>query len=146
MFLFQVTNVIMRPLALALPMIAFSPLARAEDTRPSQIVCDAAKIGARELAECLRTNADKSEKQLAATVEAALKSIDARQGLLSSQKARWRRSLSDAEAQWVAWRDSECQDVAPFESGADVKAGDPQLRCIIDYDAERVSSLKARYP
>jgi hypothetical protein len=28
----------------------------------------------------------------------------------------------------------------------DAKGGDPRLRCIIDYDAERVSSLKARYP
>jgi hypothetical protein len=27
----------------------------------------------------------------------------------------------------------------------DAKAGDPRLRCIIDYDAERASSLKARY-
>ena len=118
----------------------------AEDVRPSQTACDATKIGARELAECLRTNADKSDKQLAAVVEAAIKSIDARQGLLSSQKARWRRSLIDAQAQWVAWRDSECQDVAPFESGMDAKGGDPRLRCIIDYDADRVSSLKARYP
>ena len=107
---------------------------------------DANKIGARELAECLRTNADKSDKQLAAVVEAAIKSIDARQGLMSSQKARWRRSLIDAQAQWVAWRNSECQDVAPFESGMDAKSGDPRLRCIIDYDSERVSSLKARYP
>ena len=139
-------NVIMRPLVLAVAMLALCPLARAEDARPSQTVCDATKIGARELADCLRTNADKSEKQLAAAVEAALKSIDARQGLLSSQKARWRRSLADAQAQWVAWRDSECQDVAPFESGMDAKGGDPRLRCIIDYDAERVSSLKARYP
>jgi uncharacterized protein YecT (DUF1311 family) len=79
-------------------------------------------------------------------VEAAIKSIDARQGLLSSQKGRWRRSLTDAQSQWVAWRDSECQDVAPFESGMDAKGGDPRLRCIIDYNAERVSSLKARYP
>jgi uncharacterized protein YecT (DUF1311 family) len=79
-------------------------------------------------------------------VEAAIKSIDARQGLLSSQKARWRRSLNDAQGQWVSWRDSECQDVAPFESGMNAKAGDPRLRCIIDYDSERVSSLKARYP
>ena len=136
----------MRPLVLAAAMIAFCPLARAEDARPSETVCDATKIGARELAECLRTNADKSDRQLAAVVEAAIKSIDARQGLLSSQKARWRRSLIDAQAQWVAWRDSECQDVAPFELGMDAKSGDPRLRCIIDYDAERVSSLKARYP
>ena len=136
---------IVRPLVLAAAMIALCPLARAEDARPSETACDATKIGARELAECLRTNADKSDKQLAAVVEAAIKSIDARQGLLSSQKARWRRSLIDAQAQWVSWRDSECQDVAPFESGMDAKAGDPRLRCIIDYDSERVSSLKARY-
>jgi uncharacterized protein YecT (DUF1311 family) len=137
---------ILRSLALAAAVIALCPSARAEDARPSQTACDATKIGARELAECLRTSADRSDKDLAAAVEAAVKSIDARQGLLSSQKARWRRALSDAEAQWVAWRDSECQDVAPFESSLDAKGGDPRLRCIIDYDAERVLSLKARYP
>jgi uncharacterized protein YecT (DUF1311 family) len=133
-------------LALAAAVIAFSPLARAEVVRPSQTACDAAKIGARELAECLRTNADRSDKELATTFDAAIKSIDARAGLMSSQKARWRRALGDAQAQWVAWRDTECQDVAPFESSLDAKSGDPRLRCIIDYDAERVLSLKARYP
>ena len=143
---FWVTKVIMRLLVFAAAGIALCPFARAEDAHPSQAACDAAKIGARELADCLRTNADRADKQLAATVEAAIKSIDARQGLLSSQKARWRRSLSDAQAQWVAWRDSECQDVAPFESGMDAKGGDPRLRCIIDYDAGRIASLKARYP
>lgn len=143
---FWVTTVIMRPLVFAAAMIALCSLARAEDARPSEAACDAAKIGARELAECLRTNADRADNQLAAAVDAAIKSIDARQGLLSSQKARWRRSLNDAQAQWVAWRDSECQDVAPFESGMDAKGGDPRLRCIIDYDAGRISSLKARYP
>lgn len=137
---------ILRPLALAAAMIVLCALAPDGDARPSQTVCDTSKIGGRELAECLRTNADRSEKELAAAVETAIKSIDGRQGLLSSQKARWRRALSDAQAEWVAWRDSECQDVAPFESVADVKSGDPRLRCIIDYDAERASSLKARYP
>ena len=143
---FNVTKVMMQLVVFAAAAIALCPFARAEAARPSQAACDAAKIGARELAECLRTNADRADKELASAVDAAIKSIDAREGLLSSQKARWRRSLGDAEAQWVAWRDSECQDVAPFESGMDAKGGDPRLRCIIDYDAERVSSLKARYP
>ena len=143
---FKMIKVIMRLLVFAAAAIAFSTFARAEPASPSQVACDPAKIGARELAECLRTGADKADRQLATVVDAAIKSIDARQGLLSSQKARWRRSLNDAQAQWVAWRDSECQDVAPFESGMDAKGGDPRLRCIIDYDAERVSSLKARYP
>jgi uncharacterized protein YecT (DUF1311 family) len=141
-----VVKVIMRSLVFAAVVIAFSPLAQAENAHPSQAACDAAKIGARELADCLRTGADQSDRELAKAVEAAIKSIDARPGLLSSQKARWRRSLNDAQAQWVSWRDTECQDVAPFESGMNAKAGDPRLRCIIDYDSERVSSLKARYP
>jgi uncharacterized protein YecT (DUF1311 family) len=141
-----VPDVILRLLILAALAIASYSLARGEDSRPSQSVCDATKIGARELADCLRTNADRADKELGAAVEAAIKSIDARQGLLSSQKARWRRSLNDAEAQWVAWRDSECQDVAPFETGMGAKGGDPRLSCIIDYNAQRVASLKARYP
>jgi uncharacterized protein YecT (DUF1311 family) len=140
----------MRPLfhAAALALSAFVAVAPAlgEEVRPSQAVCDSKKIGGRDLADCLRAGADRADKELASVVEAAIKSIDSRQGLLSSQKARWRRSLNDAEAQWVSWRDSECQDVAPFEAGMAAKGGDPRLSCIIDYDAERVASLKARYP
>jgi uncharacterized protein YecT (DUF1311 family) len=142
---FLVINVLMRRFVFA-AAIVLCPMARAQDGRLSQAACDPAKIGARELAECLRTGADRADRELALAVEAAIKSIDARPGLLSSQKTRWRRSLNDAQAQWVAWRDSECQDVAPFESGMDAKGGDPRLRCIIDYDAARASNLKARYP
>jgi len=136
---------IMRPFMLAVVAIALSPSAEATAANPSATACDAAKIGARELAECLRTTADLANRDLAKAVDAAAKSIDARQGLMASQKKRWRRSLDEAQAQWAAWRDSECQDVAPFELGVDGKGGDPRLRCIIDYDAERVSSLNARY-
>lgn len=142
---FRVTKAIMRPLVFAVAAIAVSPFAEAYAASPSEIACDAARIGARELAECLRTAADRADRDLAKALDAAMKAIDARQGLMSSQKARWRRSLSDAQAQWVAWRDSECQDVAPFEAGVDAKGGDPRLRCIIDDDAERVSGLGARY-
>jgi len=122
------------------------PPAAADETRPSQAACDATKLAARDLAECLRAAADKSDRDLQAAIDAAQKSIDARQGLMSSQKARWRRSLSEAQAQWVSWRDEECQDVAPFEGGMAAKGGDPRLSCIIDADAQRIVSLKARYP
>src|ERR1700677_263945 len=127
---------------LALPASA----ALADESRPSKTMCDANKIGARELAGCLRIAADKSDKELMATVEAAIKSIDTRTHMLSTQKSRWRRSLNDAESQWISWRDSECQDVAPFEAGMGAKGGDPRLSCIIDQNARRVADLKARYP
>jgi len=118
----------------------------ADNQRPSQALCDATKISARELNECLRTSADKADKDLSATIDAAVKSIDGRSGLLAPQKARWKRSLNDAEAQWLSWRDAECQDVAPFEAGMNAKGGDPRLSCIIDQDALRAADLKSRYP
>ncbi len=135
-------------LAAASALLGTVPIASpaAAAPRPSQTACDIAKLGARDLADCLRAAADKSDRELQTAVEAALKSIDSRQGLLSSQKARWRRSLNEAQALWVSWRESECQDVAPFEGGMTAKGGDPRLGCIIDNDSARIASLKERYP
>ncbi len=111
--------------AAAVVMAAGATPSAAEPARPSQAACDTAKLGGGDLAACLRAAADKTDKALTATFDAALKSIDARQGVLSSQKARWHRSLNEAQALWIGWRDSECQDVAPFEGGMAAKGGDP---------------------
>ena len=127
-------------------VIACAAPAWAEDGKPSSTLCDAKRLGARELAECLRAASDKLDKELTEVVAAAVKSIDGRAGLMSGQKSRWKRSLNDAESQWLAWRDSECQDVAPFEAGMSSKGGDPRLSCLIDEDARRIADLKARYP
>jgi uncharacterized protein YecT (DUF1311 family) len=136
----------MRLIILAAPLALVASLALADDIKRSQSLCDASKLGGRELADCLRAGADKSNSELAAVFEAAEKSIDGHAGLLKSQKARWRRSLSDSQAQWLSWRDTECQDVAPFEAGMGAKGGDPGLTCIIDEDSRRIADLKARYP
>jgi uncharacterized protein YecT (DUF1311 family) len=118
----------------------------ADGSRPSQVLCDSKKIGARELADCLRAAADRSEKELAAVLENAAKSVDGRAGLLAGQKARWKRSLNESQAQWLTWRDTDCQDVAPFEAGMNAKGGDPRLACVIDHNAQRIEEMKARYP
>jgi len=120
--------------------------ALADAPRPSQVQCDPAKIGARELADCLRAAADKSDKDLAAAIDSAAKSIDGRAGLLNGQKGRWKRSLNESEGQWLGWRDTDCQDVAPFEAGMNAKGGDPRLACIIDRNAQRMEEIKTRYP
>ena len=126
-------------------VMACAPAA-ADDARPSASACDIKKLGSRELAECLRAASDKSDKDLAEVVATAVKSIDGRAGLLSGQKTRWKRSLNESEAQWLAWRDTECQDVAPFEAGMSSKGGDPRLSCLIDENARRATELKVRYP
>jgi uncharacterized protein YecT (DUF1311 family) len=136
----------MRMIWLAAAVAVSTSIASADEPRLSQSLCDSSKIGARELAECLRTAADKSNQELTVTFEGAVKSIDTRAGLLSSQRTRWKRSLNDAQSQWIGWRDSECQDVAPFETGMSAKGGDPRLACIIDQNARRIADIKARYP
>ena len=123
-----------------------APAAIADTLRPSQAACDSKKIGARELADCLRLAAERSDKELAATIDSAVKTLEARQGLLSAQKARWKRSLNESQAQWIGWRDTECQDVAPFEAGLGAKGADPRLACIIDHNSQRSEEIKARYP
>ena len=132
-------------LCLAL-LSASASCASADVARPSQTLCNSKKIGARELADCLRAAADKSEKDLAAVLDGAAKSVDGRAGLQSGQKARWKRSLNESQAQWLGWRDTDCQDVAPFEAGMTAKGGDPRLACIIDHNAQRIEEMKARYP
>ena len=134
------------PILCLAALMLTAPAALADNPRPSETACDAKKIGAKELADCLRLAADRSDKALSATIEAAVKSLESRQGMMSAQRARWKRSLNESEAQWIGWRDTECQDVAPFEAGLGAKGADPRLACIIDHNAQRAEDIKARYP
>jgi uncharacterized protein YecT (DUF1311 family) len=126
-------------------LFAVAGAARADDPSPSQAACNSDRIGARELADCLRAASEKSERDLAAALDAALKSIDAKPKMLSSQRSRWKRFLNDSQAQWTSLRDSECQDLAPFETGMAAKGGDPRLACIIDQNTRRAADLRTRY-
>jgi uncharacterized protein YecT (DUF1311 family) len=136
----------MRSLIVSALFVLLAGGALADTPRPSQAACDSKKIGAKDLADCLRAAADRGDKELAGALAAAIKTIEARPGLLAAQKARWKRSLNDSQALWLNWRDTDCQDVAPFEAGMSAKGGDPRLGCIIDHDAQRVDELKSRYP
>ena len=122
----------------------YAPPAQAEAA--SALACDTKKLGAKDLADCLRLASDKSERDLAAAFEAVSKAIDGRAGLQGGQKARWKRSLNDAQTLWLRYRDADCQDVAPFEQGIGKTGGDTRLTCIIDQNDRRISEIKARYP
>ena len=134
----------MRRILFALTCLALVSSASAQQEKPSPAGCDSARIGARDLADCLRTASDKSEKELASALEAALKSIDARPKILATRKARWKRFLNDSQTQWASLRDQECQDLAPLETQGG--PGDPRLACLIEHNDKRTAELKARYP
>ncbi len=131
----------MRRFALVLTLLLAASGSRAEGPPPA---CDPSRIGARELADCLRTASEKSEREVAGALDAALKSIDAKPKMLATRKTRWKRFLNDSQTQWASWRDEECQDLAPLEASA--VAGDPRLACLIERNERRAADLKARYP
>ena len=132
--------------AATLLTLGCSALASAQSAvSASALACDTRKLGAKDLADCLRAASDKSDRDLLATFEAAGKSIDGRAGLQGGQKARWKRSLNDAQALWVRYRDADCQDVSPFEQGIG-KTGDTRLTCIIDQNDRRMMEMRSRYP
>jgi uncharacterized protein YecT (DUF1311 family) len=133
----------MRRLVFVLALTCAASAARAETANTTPPACDPNRIGARELADCLRNASDKSERDLAAAIDAAMKWIDARPKMLATRKARWKRFLNDSQSQWVSWRDEECQDLAPLETPG---AGDPRLTCIIDRNTRRSADLRSRYP
>src|SRR5580658_5926673 len=100
----------MKSLIVSALLILVGASAFADSPRPSQLACDTKKIGAKDLADCLRAAADRSDKDLASALDAAIKIIEARPGLLGPQKARWKRSLNDSQSLWLSWRDADCQD------------------------------------
>ena len=134
----------MRRIVLILVLALAASGARGETVK-AQPSCDPNRIGARELADCLRTASEKSDRELAAALAAALKTIDTRPKMLAARKSRWKRFLNDSQAQWQSWRDEECQDLAPLEMPG-AGGGDPRLTCIIDRNTRRVEDLRARYP
>ena len=125
---------------------ALTPLSAEGTASAPASACDAKKLGGKELADCLRTASEKSEREMSALLEGVDKSIDGRAGLQSGQKARWKRSLNDAHALWLRYRDAECQDVSPFEAIVNKTGGDTRLTCIIELNDKRMSELRARYP
>src|ERR1700684_1140459 len=125
----------MRRFALALTLILAASAARAAG--PPAAVCDPARIGARELADCLRTASEKSEREVTGALEAAQKSIDAKPKMLATRKSRWKRFLNDSQTQWASWRDQECQDLAPLEAVS--TSGDPRLACLIEHNERRAA-------
>ena len=135
----------MRRIVLALTLVFAVSGARADVALAAPLTCDPARIGARELADCLRNASEKSEREMTAALNAALKTIDGKPKMLATRRARWKRFLNDSQAQWLNWRDEECQDLAPLETPG-AGDGDPRLACIIDRNTRRAEDLKARYP
>jgi uncharacterized protein YecT (DUF1311 family) len=116
--------------------------------------CDPAALKGPALTACLTEAVKQSERNLQAAVDSAIASIGTRPGVFDSQRARWKNALTDSQADWLRFRNAECQDVAPFEGQAGstsavknrVAAFEAKLICTVRLNGERIADLASRYP
>ncbi len=136
-----------RATALFLAMSIAGGVRAAGEIRPSAQRCDPAGLIGRAYVECLTQANIATEAEREAALKRALDVVGTRESTFPAQRARWKRSLEEAETLWIRLRNSECQEVAPFEAGprrADIFAA--RLACLIDYNVRRTEELVRRYP
>jgi uncharacterized protein YecT (DUF1311 family) len=153
----------MRRVAAALPAATIAAIlaatlaagpATAQDRPPEAGGCDRGELTGGRLAQCLIAAERRSSDALDAAFKAAVGSIATRAGVYDTQRARWRNSLTESQDLWLHLRNTECQDVAPFEGQAAAANGlrgrasifEAKTMCSIRMNEARTADIQARYP
>jgi uncharacterized protein YecT (DUF1311 family) len=116
--------------------------------------CDRGALTGGRLAQCLIQAERSSSDRLDQAVKAALDSIATRPGVYDAQRARWRNNFTESQDLWIHLRNTECQDVAPFEGQAAAAKGarggasifEAKTLCAIRMNQARAADIAARYP
>jgi len=117
----------------------------AQEVRPSQAACDRAKLPNRTYIECLEAAARAADKALSEAQARARAAIEARADLAAVQKNRWKNALEEAQNAFIAFRNIECQNVAPYEGTRGIGAFEERLACLVDKATARARELDLRY-
>ena len=133
----------------ALVMLAFLVVAvgaaEAQGVRPSQAACERVKLPGRAYIECLEAAARAADKALNEAQLRARAIIDARADLAPVQRTRWKNALEEAQNAFIAFRNIECQNVAPYEGTRGIGAFEERLACLVDKATARARELDSRY-
>ena len=133
----------------ALVMLAFLVVAvgaaEAQGVRPSQAACERVKLPGRAYIECLEAAARAADKALNEAQLRARAIIDARADLAPVQRTRWKNALEEAQNAFIAFRNIECQNVAPYEGARGIGAFEERLACLVDKATARARELDSRY-
>ena len=136
----------LKPAVLFLVLVSSLTLpALAQDLRPSRAACDRAKLPGRAYIECLEAAARAADKALNEAQARARATIDARADLAAVQKNRWKNALDEAMNAFIAFRNVECQNVAPYEGARGIGAFEERLSCLVDKATARTRDLDSRY-
>jgi uncharacterized protein YecT (DUF1311 family) len=137
----------MQPVFIAMFLLLVFPTdaTGAQEARPSLAACDRAKLPARAYIECLEAAARAADKALSDVQARARATIEARTDLVAVQRNRWKNALEEAQNAFIAFRNIECQNVAPYEGTRGIGAFEERLACLIDKATARARELDLRY-
>lgn len=94
---------------------------------------------------CLGLTLDLSQRAVEATVIAAQQSIQGRESLAPTHRARWSRILGEVHASWKEARNLECGQLAFLERGPGASIFEERAQCLLQVNRERMADLRRRY-
>jgi uncharacterized protein YecT (DUF1311 family) len=127
-----------------LTILAITP-AEAQQARPSQAICERAKLPGRDYIECLEKASRDSDRTMNEALARARAVIESHAELAGVQKTRWKSALEEAQGVFLRFRGLECQNVAPYEGARGIGTFEERLACLVDKNAARARDLEARY-
>jgi uncharacterized protein YecT (DUF1311 family) len=127
-----------------LTILAITP-AEAQQARPSQAICERAKLPGRGYIECLEKASRDSDRTMNEALARARAVIESHAELAGVQKTRWKSALEEAQGVFLRFRGLECQNVAPYEGARGIGTFEERLACLVDKNAARARDLEARY-
>jgi len=127
-----------------LTILAITP-AEAQQARPSQAICERAKLPGRGYIECLEKASRDSDRTMNEALARARAVIESHAELAGVQKTRWKSALEEAQGVFLRFRGLECQNVAPYEGAGGIGTFEERLACLVDKNAARARDLEARY-
>ncbi|MGZ8400689.1 MAG: lysozyme inhibitor LprI family protein [Methyloceanibacter sp.] len=135
----------MRPALISLLAILAVTPAEAQQARPSQAICERAKLPGRSYIECLEKASRDSDRAMNDALARARAVIESHAELAGVQKTRWKGALEEAQGVFMRFRGLECQNVAPYEGARGIGTFEERLACLVDKNIARARDLEARY-
>ncbi|HXL68173.1 MAG TPA: lysozyme inhibitor LprI family protein [Xanthobacteraceae bacterium] len=128
-----------------LALFAASAAEAQQVSRPSQAVCERAKLPGRGYIECLEKASRDTDRTMNEALARARVVIETHAELAGVQKARWKSALEEAQGVFLRFRGLECQNVAPYEGAKGIGTFEERLACLVDKNVARARDLEARY-
>lgn len=106
--------------------------------------CDEAETTI-EIVECLKQDYERADAELNRVYRAVMAHIDAADYMPAETRQEWKNQLREAQRHWIAFKETDCQQVVYYEWWQGSGASAASLGCLIEKTDAHANALKERY-